>query len=103
MKDGARVHLEFGFAPEVERDLMKKGHKLSRAIPASFGGYQAILFDATNKVYHGASDSRKDGHAQVLRLPDPGETSNSPPGRGSSRLDCGPNPARCYPHAVQQI
>ena len=28
-----------------------------------FGGYQAIGFDAFNQVYHGASESRKDGHA----------------------------------------
>jgi gamma-glutamyltranspeptidase/glutathione hydrolase len=63
MKDGGLVHLEFGFASEVERDLMKMGHKLSRTTAGSFGGYQAIMFDPTNKVYHGASESRKDGQA----------------------------------------
>jgi gamma-glutamyltranspeptidase / glutathione hydrolase len=57
------VNLEFGFAPEVERDLLRMGHKLGRAAAASFGGYQAILFDATNRVYVGASESRKDGQA----------------------------------------
>jgi gamma-glutamyltranspeptidase/glutathione hydrolase len=39
------------------------GHKLSRASVGSFGGYQAILVDVTNKVYYGASESRKDGQA----------------------------------------
>ena len=28
-----------------------------------YGGYQAILRDAVNGVYLGASESRKDGHA----------------------------------------
>jgi gamma-glutamyltranspeptidase/glutathione hydrolase len=62
-KEGGAVHLEFGFAPEVERDLFRMGHKLSRASVGSFGGYQAILVDVTNKVYYGASESRKDGQA----------------------------------------
>jgi len=63
MKDGGLAHLEFGFAPEVERDLLKMGHKIARTTAGSFGGYQAILYDPTNKVYHGASESRKDGQA----------------------------------------
>jgi len=63
MKEGGVVNLEFGFAPEVERDLLGMGHKLGRAAASSFGGYQAILFDATNRVYVGASESRKDGQA----------------------------------------
>ena len=28
-----------------------------------FGGYQAIMIDYINKVYYGASESRKDGNA----------------------------------------
>jgi len=28
-----------------------------------YGGYQAILFDADQGVYYGASESRKDGQA----------------------------------------
>jgi gamma-glutamyltranspeptidase / glutathione hydrolase len=63
MKDSGQVFLEFGFAPEVERDLLKMGHRIGRASAGSFGGYQAILFDATNRVYRGASDPRKDGQA----------------------------------------
>ena len=63
MKEGGVVNLEFGFASSVERDLFKMGHKLGRASAGSFGGYQAILFDPTNHVYVGASESRKDGQA----------------------------------------
>jgi gamma-glutamyltranspeptidase / glutathione hydrolase len=63
MTDGGQVALEFGFPSETERDLLKLGHKVGRASAGTFGGYQAILFDATNQVYHGASESRKDGQA----------------------------------------
>jgi gamma-glutamyltranspeptidase/glutathione hydrolase len=63
MTDGGQVALEFGFPSETERDLLKLGHKVGRAAAATFGGYQAILFDSTNKVYRGASESRKDGQA----------------------------------------
>ena len=63
MSDGGQVSLEFGFASEVERELLKLGHKVARVNAATFGGYQAILFDPTNRVYWGASESRKDGQA----------------------------------------
>jgi gamma-glutamyltranspeptidase/glutathione hydrolase len=63
MTDGGNLYLEFGFPPETERDLVKLGHKVGRATPGTFGGYQAILWDATNRVYWGASESRKDGQA----------------------------------------
>jgi gamma-glutamyltranspeptidase/glutathione hydrolase len=63
MKEGGEVVLEFGFSSEVERDLLKMGHKIGRAAAGTFGGYQAIRYDATNKVYFGASESRKDGQA----------------------------------------
>jgi gamma-glutamyltranspeptidase/glutathione hydrolase len=63
MDSGGEVHLEFGFPAETERDLVKLGHKLVRIGAASFGGYQAIQFDPTNRVYRGASESRKDGQA----------------------------------------
>jgi gamma-glutamyltranspeptidase/glutathione hydrolase len=63
MTDSGQVAVEFGFPPETERDLLKLGHKLGREKAATFGGYQAILWDATNKVYWGASESRKDGQA----------------------------------------
>lgn len=63
MTDGGQVALEFGFPSETERELLRLGHKLGRERAATFGGYQAILWDATNRVYRGASESRKDGQA----------------------------------------
>jgi gamma-glutamyltranspeptidase/glutathione hydrolase len=63
MKDGGMVYLEYGFSPEVERDLTNQGHKIGRTNTAYFGGYQAILWDEVNRVFIGASESRKDGYA----------------------------------------
>ena len=63
MKEGGQVYLEFGFAEESERDLMRKGHKVGKAAAGTFGGYQAILWDAKRGVYTAASESRKDGQA----------------------------------------
>ncbi len=62
MTDVGTVYLESGFSPEVMRELQKMGHSVSHAVDG-FGGYQAILQDAANGVYHGASESRKDGQA----------------------------------------
>ena len=45
-----------------KRQLLKYGHKVGYDI-GSFGGYQAIKFDYKNKVFYGASESRKDGNA----------------------------------------
>jgi gamma-glutamyltranspeptidase / glutathione hydrolase len=59
--DGGKVALESGIAKEVRIELERRGH-----IPAEtdfFGGYQSILWDSLNKVYHGGSDMRKDGQA----------------------------------------
>jgi gamma-glutamyltranspeptidase / glutathione hydrolase len=55
--------LEFGFPEETERGLMNRGHKIGRGTAGGFGGYQAIRFDVSNRVYFGASESRKDGQA----------------------------------------
>ena len=38
------------------------GHKVGFA-RGIYGGYQAIKYDPVNKVYYGASESRKDGQA----------------------------------------
>ena len=62
MTDGGEVALEKGFNYKQIRELMKKGHKVIYDL-GSFGGYQAIMIDYTNKVYYGASESRKDGSA----------------------------------------
>ncbi len=61
-RNGGRVFLENGFAPEVIIELMKRGHHAGYDL-RHFGGYQAIKWDAEKKVYYGASESRKDGHA----------------------------------------
>ncbi|HPE75760.1 MAG TPA: gamma-glutamyltransferase [Draconibacterium sp.] len=62
MTDGGVVSLESGFSYDTIRELMSKGHKISFE-KGPYGGYQAIMFDSKNKVYYGASESRKDGQA----------------------------------------
>lgn len=62
MTDGGWVNLETGFDYEVIRELMKKGHRIIWDV-GGYGGYQAIMWDDKNKVYYGASESRKDGQA----------------------------------------
>lgn len=62
MTDGGTVNLESGFPYETIRSLMEKGHRIQWA-NGPFGGYQAIKWDEENKVYYGASESRKDGQA----------------------------------------
>ena len=47
---------------EVYRDLREMGHRIGTNV-GSFGGYQGIMLDWENKVYYGASESRKDGQA----------------------------------------
>jgi gamma-glutamyltranspeptidase/glutathione hydrolase len=62
MEDGGILYLESGFDYEQVRELVRKGHDIQQAI-GIFGGYQAIMWDEANRVYYGASESRKDGHA----------------------------------------
>lgn len=62
MDDGGELHLESGIAEETRQQLETYGHEITPA-PGIFGGYQAIMYDAENKVYYGASESRKDGQA----------------------------------------
>ena len=62
MDDGGILYLESGFDYEQVRELVRKGHDVQNAI-GIFGGYQAIMWDVTNGVYYGASESRKDGNA----------------------------------------
>ena len=56
------IRTESGISYSVIRELMRKGHKIGTALGV-YGGYQAIMWDDENKVYHGASESRKDGQA----------------------------------------
>ncbi|MBN2237387.1 MAG: gamma-glutamyltransferase [Bacteroidales bacterium] len=62
MTDGGVVNLESGFSFETINALMSRGHKIQFS-KGGYGGYQAILWDEKNKVYYGASESRKDGQA----------------------------------------
>ena len=62
MIDQGWLEMESGFSYEVIRDLMRRGHKIKYSL-GGYGGYQAIMYDAKNKVYYGASESRKDGQA----------------------------------------
>ena len=62
MTDGGVVSLESGFDYQTIRELMSKGHFI-RYERGPYGGYQAIMYDSKNKVYYGASESRKDGQA----------------------------------------
>ncbi len=62
MTSGGFVNFESGFSMEAIRELAKMGHDMRKSV-GGFGGYQAIMFDSKNKVYYGASESRKDGQA----------------------------------------
>ena len=62
MTDGGELFLESAIGQEVREQLAKMGHRLTDE-PQSVGGYQGILYDASNGVYYGATESRKDGQA----------------------------------------
>ncbi|GAB3948101.1 gamma-glutamyltransferase [Spirosoma harenae] len=61
MTDGGRLALESGISPLVRAELESRGHHL--APTDFFGGYQAIQWDAINRIYWGATEMRKDGQA----------------------------------------
>ena len=56
------IQLESGFPYETVRELMNRGHGVGWMF-GGYGGYQAIRWDPRQKVYFGASESRKDGQA----------------------------------------
>jgi gamma-glutamyltranspeptidase/glutathione hydrolase len=62
MTDGGTLLLENGFRWEVIQKLLSMGHKVQWDL-GGYGGYQAIMWDQKNKVWFGASESRKDGQA----------------------------------------
>jgi gamma-glutamyltranspeptidase/glutathione hydrolase len=62
MTDGGILLLESGFRTEVIQKLMSVGHTIQWDL-GGYGGYQAIMWDSKNKVWYGASESRKDGQA----------------------------------------
>lgn len=61
MDNGGKVALESGLRSAAEA-LRALGHTLGEA-PGAYGGYQAIGYDASQDIYVGASESRKDGCA----------------------------------------
>jgi len=62
-KDGTgEIRMESGIPYKTVRGLMDRRHKV-RFGRGIYGGYQAIMWDKENKVYRGASESRKDGQA----------------------------------------
>jgi len=61
MTDGGVLNLETGYPYDTIRSLMRMGHKVQFA-NGPYGGYQAI-HRASNGVYWGATETRKDGHA----------------------------------------
>jgi len=62
MTRGGYVQVESGIPYASVRALEQRGHDV-HAGNGGFGGYQAIRWDGVNHVYHGASESRKDGCA----------------------------------------
>ena len=62
MNDGGIINLEYGFSDITINKLKIMGHQVN-INTGGFGGYQAIKWDAKNKVYFGASEYRKDGQA----------------------------------------
>ncbi|MDX1672382.1 MAG: gamma-glutamyltransferase [Balneolaceae bacterium] len=62
LRDGGAVDVESGLPLPLMRRLKFLGHDMNYD-RGGFGGYQAIMYDAEQGVFHGASESRKDGHA----------------------------------------
>lgn len=62
MTGGGVLNLESGFRTEVIQKLLSMGHRIQWNL-GGYGGYQAIMWDEKNKVWYGASESRKDGQA----------------------------------------
>jgi gamma-glutamyltranspeptidase/glutathione hydrolase len=64
MEKGGYVFLESGIPYEAARELEKRGHDV-RIDVGGYGGYQAIRVEmhGGQRVYIGASESRKDGQA----------------------------------------
>jgi gamma-glutamyltranspeptidase/glutathione hydrolase len=62
LRDGGTLSLESGIPYAVIRGLMQRGHSVNYDV-GGYGGYQAIMWNAEQGVYYGASESRKDGQA----------------------------------------
>jgi len=62
MKSGGFVNVESDLPWSTLAELKRRGHDL-RIDLGGYGGYQAIRWDPKNRVFHGASEGRKDGCA----------------------------------------
>lgn len=62
LTSGGVLALESDIPYQTVRGLMQRGHKIQFDL-GGYGGYQAIMYDAKQHVYYGASESRKDGQA----------------------------------------
>ena len=62
LRDQVRRFMRDECSMQTVRALSGRGHRIRDEI-GIYGGYQAILYDAENGVYYGASESRKDGQA----------------------------------------
>jgi len=60
--DGGQLVIESDIPYKTVRGLIQRGHKVGFDV-GGYGGYQAIMWDDKEKVYYGASESRKDGQA----------------------------------------
>jgi gamma-glutamyltranspeptidase / glutathione hydrolase len=63
MADGGCLSLESGVGPEVRDRLRELGHRICQEGWIHYGGYQAVMWDAANRVYWGATEARVDGIA----------------------------------------
>lgn len=62
LTSGGVLTLESDIDYQTIRALMARGHNIQFDL-GGYGGYQAIMYDEKEKVYYGASESRKDGQA----------------------------------------
>ncbi|GAA5143100.1 gamma-glutamyltransferase [Thalassotalea piscium] len=60
--DSGQLVIESDIPYQTVRGLLQRGHKVGFDM-GGYGGYQAIMWDDKEKVYYGASESRKDGQA----------------------------------------
>ncbi len=59
--EAARIALERGIAPDVRRELERRGHEIGEG--GFFGGGQAVLIHPEQGTFQGGSDPRRDGCA----------------------------------------
>jgi len=63
MTNSGVVNLEPGYPEASIRALEERGHRITIRRGEVYGGYQAIRWDRDQRVWIGASESRKDGQA----------------------------------------